>query len=256
MAKITIWNVRIDHRHMEAASVTPFTTEAAARKYGADHARERYEDHIDEGMSDDDVLRACWEREFMRPDSGEIDITSRTLLLPDELFAKRAPESTVTDATMFALLCENFDAWDDEEESVKEEHEDLISQTEAFIDAVNAAGGAGKPRVPADPVAAARAAVEALAFARECLVKASAPKTLAKVRLAHSSAKGAVRAAEYRKHAPEIKAHMRALAEEIADERDAIRAADKRRREADYEANKEKIDAADAALREEGRANG
>lgn len=41
----------------------------------------------------------------------------------------------LTDRTMFDLLCENWSAWDDEEESVKEEHADLIEKTEAFIDA-------------------------------------------------------------------------------------------------------------------------
>lgn len=41
----------------------------------------------------------------------------------------------VTLENAIALLCENFDAWDGEEESVKEEHADLIERTEAFIDA-------------------------------------------------------------------------------------------------------------------------
>ncbi|TJW14404.1 MAG: hypothetical protein E5W82_10535 [Mesorhizobium sp.] len=50
--------------------------------------------------------------------------------------------------------------------------------------------------VPTEPVAAARAAVEALAYARDCLKAASAARAADKVRLALSSAKGAVRHAE------------------------------------------------------------
>lgn len=56
---------------------------------------------------------------------GEDVEGARTLVDPKAL----------TDRTMFDLLCENFDAWDGEEESVKEEHADLIEKTEAFIDA-------------------------------------------------------------------------------------------------------------------------
>lgn len=41
----------------------------------------------------------------------------------------------ITLENAITLLCENFDAWDGEEESVKEEHADLIERTEAFIDA-------------------------------------------------------------------------------------------------------------------------
>lgn len=48
--------------------------------------------------------------------------------------------------------------------------------------------------VPTNPEAAARLAVEALALARDCLKTAGAsPRCIDKVRLALSSAKGAVR---------------------------------------------------------------
>ncbi|BAV52541.1 Uncharacterized protein MLTONO_p0071 (plasmid) [Mesorhizobium loti] len=50
--------------------------------------------------------------------------------------------------------------------------------------------------VPADGVAAARAAVEAIRFARDCLKVAGAPRAAKKARLALSSAEGAVRHAE------------------------------------------------------------
>lgn len=53
--------------------------------------------------------------------------------------------------------------------------------------------------VPTDPEQAARLAVEALRLARDCLKVAKATKALARVRLALSSADGAVRAAGYRK---------------------------------------------------------
>lgn len=43
---------------------------------------------------------------------------------------------------MFDLLCDNLDAWDGEEDSVKEEHEDLIAETEAFIEKMKAEGRA------------------------------------------------------------------------------------------------------------------
>ncbi|MBZ9694893.1 hypothetical protein [Mesorhizobium sp. CO1-1-9] len=52
------------------------------------------------------------------------------------------------------------------------------------------------PIVPADVVKAARTAVEALAFARDCLKAAGALRAANKTRLALSSAKGAVRHAE------------------------------------------------------------
>lgn len=52
------------------------------------------------------------------------------------------------------------------------------------------------PIVPKDAVEAARAAVEALAFARDCLKVAGAPRAANKTRLALSSAKGAARHAE------------------------------------------------------------
>lgn len=52
------------------------------------------------------------------------------------------------------------------------------------------------PIVPQDAVQAARAAVEALAFARDCLKAAGADRAADKARLALSSAKGAVRHAE------------------------------------------------------------
>ena len=51
-------------------------------------------------------------------------------------------------------------------------------------------------RVPDDPVRAARAAVDALTFARECLKTAGAPRALERTKFAISSAKGAVRHAE------------------------------------------------------------
>lgn len=49
--------------------------------------------------------------------------------------ARKQHAAALTDRAMFDLLCDNFDAWDDEEDSVKEEHADLIEKTEAFIDA-------------------------------------------------------------------------------------------------------------------------
>ena len=49
--------------------------------------------------------------------------------------ARKQHAAVLTDSAMFNLLCENFDAWDGEEDSVKEEHADLIEKTEAFIDA-------------------------------------------------------------------------------------------------------------------------
>lgn len=52
------------------------------------------------------------------------------------------------------------------------------------------------PIVPTDVVSAARTAVEALAFARDCLKAAGALRAANKTRLALSSAKGAVRHAE------------------------------------------------------------
>jgi hypothetical protein len=42
-------------------------------------------------------------------------------------------------AKLFACLADNLGAWQDEEESVQEEHEDLISETDALLDAVKAA---------------------------------------------------------------------------------------------------------------------
>ncbi|RWD98338.1 hypothetical protein [Mesorhizobium sp.] len=56
------------------------------------------------------------------------------------------------------------------------------------------------PTVPKDAVEAARAAVEALAFARDCLKVAGALRTANKTRLALSSAKGAARHAENRSY--------------------------------------------------------
>ena len=53
---------------------------------------------------------------------------------------------------------------------------------------------------PADPVEAARMAVEALILARACLKAAGSSRTVERVAAALSSAKGAVRAAEYRKN--------------------------------------------------------
>lgn len=53
--------------------------------------------------------------------------------------------------------------------------------------------------IPNDPVQAARAAVEAIQYARDCLKVSASPRTLERVAHALSSAKGAVRAAEYRK---------------------------------------------------------
>ncbi|MDG4889706.1 hypothetical protein [Mesorhizobium sp. WSM4887] len=52
------------------------------------------------------------------------------------------------------------------------------------------------PTVPKEAVEAARTAVEALAFARDCLKAAGAVRAANKTRLALSSAKGAVRHAE------------------------------------------------------------
>ena len=49
--------------------------------------------------------------------------------------AKEQHAAALTDSAMFDLLCENFDAWDGEEDSVKEEHAELIEKTSAFIDA-------------------------------------------------------------------------------------------------------------------------
>ncbi|RWM48381.1 MAG: hypothetical protein EOR78_29480 [Mesorhizobium sp.] len=49
---------------------------------------------------------------------------------------------------------------------------------------------------PTDPVAAARAAVEALRFARDCLTIAGADRTKQRISLALSSALGAVRHAQ------------------------------------------------------------
>ena len=56
------------------------------------------------------------------------------------------------------------------------------------------------PAVPGDAVEAARTAVEALAFARDCLKIAGALRAANKTRLALSSAKGAARHAENRSY--------------------------------------------------------
>lgn len=53
--------------------------------------------------------------------------------------------------------------------------------------------------LPEDPVKAAEEAVKALRYARDCLRIAGASRALDRVRLALSSADGAVRAAGYRK---------------------------------------------------------
>lgn len=45
---------------------------------------------------------------------------------------------SATERVMFDMLCENFEAWYGEEDSVKEEHADLIEKTEALIDSVKA----------------------------------------------------------------------------------------------------------------------
>jgi hypothetical protein len=42
-------------------------------------------------------------------------------------------------AALFAKLADNFDAWEGEEDSVKEEHEDLIRETDALLGEVKAA---------------------------------------------------------------------------------------------------------------------
>lgn len=66
------------------------------------------------------------------------------------------------------------------------------------------------PTVPKDTVGAARAAVEALAFARDCLKAAGAMRAANKTRLALSSAKGAARHAENKSH--DQAGHFRQLA--------------------------------------------
>jgi hypothetical protein len=48
-------------------------------------------------------------------------------------------QEPVATPSIFDLLCENYDAWDGEEDSVKEEHEDLIRRTGEFIEAHKAA---------------------------------------------------------------------------------------------------------------------
>lgn len=80
------------------------------------------------------------EREEIAEVDGEIEAFSHMIRKAKELVgvgapAPATPAITGTERAMFDLLCENFDAWDGEEDSVKEEHEDLIEKTEAFIDA-------------------------------------------------------------------------------------------------------------------------
>lgn len=97
MTTINVWTVTIENRHMMGSESTPFSTEKAAKKFAADYARERYEDHIDNDdelppMSDDDVLAACWGGDFMGPDNGSIEITSRKIRLPDDPLRDAAPD--------------------------------------------------------------------------------------------------------------------------------------------------------------------
>jgi len=81
------------------------------------------------------------ERDEIAEVDGEIEAFSHMIRKAKEVVAgiPTAPvEPPVTGAerAMFDLLCENFDAWDGEEDSVKEEHADLIEKTSAFIDAL------------------------------------------------------------------------------------------------------------------------
>jgi len=61
-------------------------------------------------------------------------------------------------------------------------------------------------QVPADPKQAARLAVDALRLARDCLKVSGSPRALERTCAALSSARGAVRAVEYRTSRAELEA--------------------------------------------------
>lgn len=80
------------------------------------------------------------ERDEIAEVDGEIEAFSRMIRKAKEVVAgiptaPVEPSITGVERVIFDLLCENFVAWDGEEDSVKEEHADLIEKTEAFIDA-------------------------------------------------------------------------------------------------------------------------
>ncbi|WP_378952143.1 hypothetical protein [Mesorhizobium sp. ANAO-SY3R2] len=75
--------------------------------------------------------------------------------------------------------------------------DDAGNITRVDLQEINEAAAAGRfASVPNNPVEAARAAVQALRFARDCLVAANAPRAAERTRLALSSATGAVRHVE------------------------------------------------------------
>lgn len=70
------------------------------------------------------------------------DPIREALRMPDanyeRLFALIESRQKPKDLSAFDLLCRCFDAFDGEEDSVKEEHADLIEEVAAFIDAAKA----------------------------------------------------------------------------------------------------------------------
>lgn len=60
----------------------------------------------------------------------------------------RVEPMAINDRAMFDLLCENFDAWDGEEDSVKEEHADLIAKTDAFLEKAKTVIHGAPPAAP------------------------------------------------------------------------------------------------------------
>lgn len=105
------------------------------------------------------------EREEIAEVDGEIEAFSHMIRKAKEIVgaipaAPVAPAVSASERAMFELLCENATAWEGEEESVREEHEDLIAKTEAFIEANRA-----RLYPPADPAAMAEQRAEKAASA-------------------------------------------------------------------------------------------